>query len=113
MTADHKPGTTRDHKAGTNGGPKVGTNGGSRLGTIGAFALGAAVGAVAALLLAPKAGEELRADIADAVNDGAKQVRSAGKILKQRAQEIVELATDTVQDALGAGDVAYTKAKKA
>jgi gas vesicle protein len=104
MTADHKEGTTRDHKAGTNGGSKGGT--------ILAFALGAAVGAVAALLLAPKSGEELRGDIADAVNDGAKQVRSAGRNLKQRAQEIVELATDTVQDALDAGGVAYTKAKK-
>ncbi len=111
MTADHKPATTRDHKVGTNGDSKAGTARGSA-GKILAFVAGAAVGAAAALLLAPKSGEELRGDIADAVNDGAKQVRSAARDLKQRAQEIVELATDTVQDALDAGDVAYTKAKK-
>jgi gas vesicle protein len=113
MTADHKAGTTRDHRVGTNGDPKARTAGGSAAGKIVAFVAGAAVGAAAALLLAPKSGEELRGDIADAVNDGAKQVRSAGRNLKQRAQEIVELATDTVKDALDAGDVAYTKAKKA
>ena len=115
MTTDHKAGTTRDHKVGTNGDPKAGTargSTGSTAGKIVAFAAGAAVGAAAALLLAPKSGEELRGDISDAVNDGAKQVRSAGRNLKRRAQEIVELATDTVQDALDAGDVAYTKAKK-
>jgi gas vesicle protein len=38
-------------------------------GTILAFLLGAAAGAAAALLFAPKAGEELRNDIAEAVND--------------------------------------------
>jgi gas vesicle protein len=84
-----------------------------KLGNILAFALGAAVGAGVALLVAPKAGEELRGDIAEAVSDGAKQVRTAGKHLKQRAQEVVELATDHIQDALDAGDAAYSKAKNA
>jgi gas vesicle protein len=44
-------------------------------GTIFTFILGIAVGAVAALLLAPKSGEDLRADIAEGVSEGADQVR--------------------------------------
>jgi len=84
-----------------------------KVGTILTFASGAAVGAAIALLFAPKAGDELRGDIADAVSDGVKRVRSASKELKQRTQEIVELATDQVQDAIAAGDEAYSAAKKA
>ena len=54
---------TRDHK----------------VGTILTFILGAGVGAVTALLLAPKAGKELRDDIADGVSDGVNRVRGTGK----------------------------------
>ena len=42
------------------------------------FILGVGVGAIAALLLAPKAGEELRSDIAEGVSDGINQVRGTG-----------------------------------
>jgi gas vesicle protein len=66
-----------------------------------------------ALLFAPKAGEELRADIAEGIDDGVNQVRSAGKELKQRAQKVVSLAKDHVQDAIEAGDKTYSQAKKA
>ena len=88
---------TRDHK----------------VGTILAFALGAGVGAAAALLLAPKGGEELRADIVNGVSDGVDQVRSTGKDLKRRAQKIVALAQDHVEDAIEAGQESYSQAKKA
>jgi gas vesicle protein len=88
---------TRDHK----------------VGTILTFALGAGVGVVAALLLAPKAGEELRDDIADGVSDGVNRVRGTGKDLKRRTQKIVALAQDHVQDAIEAGQDAYSQAKKA
>jgi gas vesicle protein len=84
-----------------------------RLGTILAFTVGAAVGAVVGLLSAPKSGEDLRSDVADAVTDGAKHARGVGKQLKQRAQQVVELATEPVQDAFDAGSAAYTKAKHA
>ena len=87
----------RDHKAGT----------------LLTFALGAAVGAVAALLLAPKAGEELRGDIAAGVSDGVNQVRGTGKDLKRRTQKTVALAQDHVQDAIEAGQQAYSQAKPA
>jgi gas vesicle protein len=81
--------------------------------TILSFIVGAGLGAVAALLLAPKSGEELRGDIVDGVSDRANQLRSTGKNLKQRAEKLVDLAKGQVQDAIEAGDNAYTQAKKA
>ena len=81
--------------------------------TILTFVLGAGVGAVTALLLAPKAGEDLRDDIADGVSDGVNRVRSTGKDLKRRTQKIVALAQEHVQDAVEAGQDAYSQAKKA
>jgi gas vesicle protein len=82
-------------------------------GTILTFVIGAGVGALVALLLAPKSGEELRGDIVDGVNDGVNQVRSTGKDLKRRAQKVVDMAKDQVQDAIDAGDRAYNQAKNA
>jgi len=75
--------------------------------------LGVGVGSVTALLFAPKAGQELRGDIAERVSNGVKQVRSTGKDLRQRAQKVVGLAKGHVQDAIEAGDKAYTEAKSA
>jgi gas vesicle protein len=86
---------------------------GNASGTIFTFILGLGIGAVTALLLAPKAGEELRADIATGVSDGVNQVRSTGKDLNRRAQKIVTLAQDHVHDAAEAGQEAYSQAKKA
>ena len=82
-------------------------------GTILPFVLGVGVGSVAALLFAPKAGEELRGNIAEGVSDGVNQLRSTGKDLKQRAQKLVGLAKDHVQDAMEAGNNAYSQAKNA
>ena len=81
--------------------------------TILTFILGAGVGAVAALLLAPKSGEHLRADIAEGVSEGAKHVRKTSKDLKQRTQKLVNSAKDQVQDAIEAGEKAYSQAKTA
>jgi gas vesicle protein len=77
------------------------------------FILGVGVGAVAALLFAPKSGEELRADIAEGVSNGINQVRNTGKDLKQRAQNLVDLAKDHVQVVIEAGNNAYNQARKA
>jgi len=82
-------------------------------GAIATFAVGAGIGAALALLLAPKSGDELRSDIVDGVNDGVNQVRSTGKDLKRRAQKVVDMAKDQVQDAIEAGDNAYNQAKRA
>jgi gas vesicle protein len=81
--------------------------------TILTFVLGAAAGAVAALLFAPKAGEELRNDIAEAVNDGVNQVSGKGKELRRQAEKLVDRAQDQVQGAITAGENAYNRAKNA
>ena len=86
---------------------------GNAPGTIFTFIFGVSVGTVAALLLAPKAGGELRDDIATGVSDGVNQVRSAGKDLNRRARKIVALAQNHVQDAVEAGQEALSQAKKA
>jgi gas vesicle protein len=81
--------------------------------TVLTFVVGAGIGAAVALLLAPKSGEELRDDITEGLKDGVNQVRTTGKDLKRRAQKVVDMARDQVQDAVDAGDSAYNHAKKA
>jgi gas vesicle protein len=77
------------------------------------FAIGLGVGAVAGLLFAPKSGEQLREEIANGAADGLEQVRSAGKKIGERAQALVDRASTEINDAVEAGENAYTNAKKA
>jgi gas vesicle protein len=84
-------------------------------GTVLPFAVGLCVGAAVALLFAPKAGEELRRDITEGVDDGANQLRSTGKELKRKVQRLADAAqdqVDRVQDAIEAGETAYSQASK-
>ena len=84
-------------------------------GTVLPFAVGLGVGAVVALLFAPKTGEELRSDITEGVNDGVNQLRSTGKELKRKVQRLADAAqdhVDRVQDAIEAGETAYSQASK-
>jgi gas vesicle protein len=84
-------------------------------GTVLPFAVGLGVGAAVALLFAPKAGEELRSDITEGVNDGVNQIRSTGKELKRKVQRLAGAAqdqVDRVQDAIEAGETAYSQASK-
>lgn len=98
------------------------------------FLLGGAVGAVVALLLAPKSGRELRGDIADAARQGAGAARErAGEYYEQtrgratefystaaeRAGEIAQTArqaaarrTETLSAAIDAGKRAYADEKR-
>ena len=73
-------------------------------GTILTFILGVGVGAVAALLLAPKPGEELRNDLAEGVSSGVKHVRRTGKDLRKRARKMVDLPKNQVQAAIDLGE---------
>ena len=57
------------------------------------FALGATVGAVVALLFAPKSGRELREDLADATRKGVDRARETGSQLSARAGEVYGTAT--------------------
>src|ERR1700749_2907208 len=63
-------------------------------GSVLTFIIGVSVGALAALLLAPKAGKELRSDLADGISDGMDQLRSTGKYLRNRAGKFAEAAQD-------------------
>jgi gas vesicle protein len=84
-------------------------------GTVLPFAVGLGVGAAVALLFAPKAGEDLRSDITADVNAGVNQIRSTGKELKRKVQRLTDAAqdqVDRVQDAIEAGETAYSQASK-
>ena len=56
------------------------------------FAIGATMGAVVALLFAPKSGRELRQDVADATRKGVDRARETGSQLSTRAGEYYETA---------------------
>jgi gas vesicle protein len=83
----------------------------SGVGSIMPFILGVGIGAIAALLLAPKAGEDLRSDIIEGVNDGADQISAGGKKLKRQLEKVLDQAHDRVNEAVEAGQKAYTEAK--
>jgi len=68
-----------------------------------AFILGASVGVVAGMLLAPKSGEDLREDLADRLNEGTRQVRTASKSVARRAQEVANQVQQSVSDVADAG----------
>lgn len=98
------------------------------------FVLGGAVGAVVALLFAPKSGRELRGDIAEAARQGADTARErAGEYYEQtrgratefystateRAGEFAQTArqaaarrTETLSAAIDAGKRAYSDEKR-
>jgi gas vesicle protein len=77
------------------------------------FFLGAAAGAVAALLFAPKSGAELRGQISEGVGDAVNQVRTSSKDLKLRTQKLVSSVKAGVEEAVEAGKAAYDNANNA
>src|ERR687884_54617 len=56
------------------------------------FVIGATVGAVVALLFAPKSGRELREDLADATRKGVDRARETGSQLSAKAGEYYDTA---------------------
>src|SRR5918912_1434188 len=60
------------------------------------FVIGATVGAVVALLFAPKSGRELREDLADATRKGVDRARETGAQLSTRAGEYYDTASTRV-----------------
>ena len=67
-------------------------------GAFACFLLGAAVGAAAAILLAPRSGREIRELLADQGSEVAKQAQKSGGIFAKRAHD---LATDVQSRAEG------------
>jgi gas vesicle protein len=75
--------------------------------------IGGGIGAILALLFAPKSGEELRGDIADATRKGIDRSREAAQQLSDRAGEYYEASRERAselysQAAEKVGDVAKT-----
>jgi gas vesicle protein len=86
-------------------------NGGSK---VAYFLVGMGVGAIVALLFAPKSGEETRKYISGKADEGRDYVATRGKEVRQQAEEFVEKGKDFVTkgkerlaDALEAGKQAY------
>jgi gas vesicle protein len=77
------------------------------------FTLGLGIGAVAALLLAPKGGRDLRNEIAEGATDRVNQARRTARKIGKQAQTIVDETADQINDAVAAGEVAYNHQKNA
>lgn len=65
------------------------------------FVVGGTIGAVVALLFAPKAGRELREDLADATRKGVDRTRETATQLGSKAGEYYEAATDKAGELAG------------
>ncbi len=82
------------------------------------FLAGMGIGAILALLFAPKSGEETRRFIAGKTEEGKDYVAARGKELRRQAEELVEKSKDVVAKqkemlsaALEAGKQAYHEEK--
>ena len=62
------------------------------------FLIGAGIGAITALLFAPKSGEELRSDIADATKKSLDYARDTSRDLGDRANDYYQQRVDQVTD---------------
>ena len=65
------------------------------------FVLGGVVGAMVALLLAPKSGRELRGDIADVTRKGVDRARETGETARVRAGEYYGAASQRAGELAG------------
>jgi gas vesicle protein len=73
------------------------------LGALGLLAVGVVIGAAAALLLAPKTGDETRELLREKGTDLARQARERGSELARRAHESLGDAQVRAQEYLGRG----------
>jgi gas vesicle protein len=72
------------------------------------FLIGAGIGAVTALLFAPKAGSELRSEIADATKKGLDYARDTGRDVGERASELYQTGIERASDIGTRGKEAVT-----
>ncbi len=82
------------------------------------FLAGMGIGAILALLFAPKSGEETREYLAGKAGEGKGYLTAKGKDLRKQAEELVEKSKDLVarqkemlSSALEAGKQAYQEEK--
>jgi gas vesicle protein len=94
------------------------------------FLIGAGIGTITALLFAPKAGNELRSEFADATRKGLDYARNTGHEIGERASDLTTRGKEAVSDltdlgkdlinrqktqlaaAIGAGKQGYREAKQ-
>jgi len=62
------------------------------------FLIGAGIGAVTALLFAPKAGSELRSEIADATKKGIDYARDTSREVSERAGDLYQTGVERAAD---------------
>jgi gas vesicle protein len=62
------------------------------------FLVGASIGAISALLFAPKAGSELRSEIADGTRKGLDYTRETGHEIGQRASAYYQTGVERASD---------------
>lgn len=67
------------------------------------FLIGAGIGAITALLFAPKAGSELRSDIADATRKGLDYARDTGREIGERASDYYHTGVEHAADLTARG----------
>lgn len=80
--------------------------------------IGGGIGAILALLFAPKSGEELRGDIADATRKGLEKSKEAASLAKERAGEYYEVTREKAGELYStaqerAGEIYHTAQDKA
>jgi gas vesicle protein len=67
------------------------------------FLVGAGVGAIVALLFAPKAGHELRGDIADATRRSIDYANDSARVIGERATNIYNTSREKASELYGVG----------
>ncbi len=72
------------------------------------FLVGAGIGAITALLFAPKTGSELRSEIADATKRGLDYARDTGRDLGERASDYYQTGVERASEATARGKEAVT-----
>jgi gas vesicle protein len=73
------------------------------------FLVGAGLGAITALLFAPKAGSELRSELADATKKGLDYARDTGRDLSERATEYYHTGVERASEATTRGKEAVNE----
>jgi len=76
-----------------------------------AFGIGLGIGAMLALVLAPKSGEETRALLREKAQGGIDEAVAQGKKIVRKAQKAAEGATEFVNEAVETGQGAYREAR--
>jgi gas vesicle protein len=71
------------------------------------FIVGAGFGAAAALLLAPKTGQQLRDEIGEGASDQINQLRNKATRVGRRAQGLADRVTQQIHEAAAAGENAF------